>query len=112
MTLHTHRQSWSYGSEMNAAPLLKDFVRLSRDLTTELDRDCDLNGIDQLLLENYMLVVQLAYGHWKQRNVSSGSSDPSLHGCAHDAKLPLAPVTTSASESARLLASPRHPRGN
>ena len=36
---------------MNAAPLVKDFVRLSRDLTSELDHDCNLNGIDQLLLE-------------------------------------------------------------
>lgn len=94
---------------MNAAPLLKDFVRLSRDLTRELDHDCNLNGIDQLLLENYMLVVQLAYGHWKQRNVSSGSSERSPHGRTHDATLRMAPVTTSASESARPLASPQHP---
>ena len=94
---------------MNAAPLLKDFVRLSRDLTIELDSDCDLNSIDQLLLENYMLVVQLAYGHWKQRNVSSESVDRSPRGCAHDATLRMAPDTTSAGESARSLASPQHP---
>lgn len=50
--------------------LLKDFDRVSKDLARALEADCKLKETDYLRLENYLLVIQLAYRHWKKRNVS------------------------------------------
>ena len=56
---------------MSTATLLEDFNRLSQDLAHALEDDCKLKEVDYLRLENYLLVIQLAYRHWKRRNVSS-----------------------------------------
>lgn len=56
---------------MSTATLLEDFNRLSQDLAHALEDDCELKEVDYLRLENYLLVIQLAYRHWKRRNVSS-----------------------------------------
>ena len=56
---------------MSTATLLEDFNRLSQDLAHALEDDCKLKEVDYLRLENYLLVIQLAYRDWKRRNVSS-----------------------------------------
>ena len=56
---------------MSTATLLEDFNRLSQDLAHALEDDCELKEVDYLRLENYLLVIPLAYRHWKRRNVSS-----------------------------------------
>jgi hypothetical protein len=55
---------------MSTATLLEDFNRLSQDLAHALEDDCKLKEVDYLRLENYLLIIQLAYRHWKRRNVS------------------------------------------
>jgi hypothetical protein len=56
---------------MSTEALLKDFARVSESLAYDLKNDCKLKNVDRLLLENYLLVIQLAYRHWQRRNVSS-----------------------------------------
>lgn len=59
---------------MHAKALVKHFANLSQDLTYELNSDCNLHTHDSLLLQNYLLSVQLAYNQWKRRNAPSSSA--------------------------------------
>ncbi len=55
--------------------IFKNFIRASLEVTDALETDCSLNDMDQLRLENYLSVIQMAYMEWKRRNLSRNSSD-------------------------------------
>lgn len=48
--------------------LLHTFIRMSRQLTYDLNADCPLSELDQLRFENYLAMLQMTYVEWKQRN--------------------------------------------
>jgi hypothetical protein len=57
------------GIGMSTKNLLKEFARVSQDLADALESNCKLKDLECRLLENYLLVIQLAYRQWKGKNV-------------------------------------------
>ena len=55
--------------------VFRNFVRASLEVTDALETNCSLNDMDQLRLENYMSVIQMAYMEWKRRNASPNSTN-------------------------------------
>jgi hypothetical protein len=60
------------------AIIFHNYVRASLEMTYALESDGYLSELDQLRLENYMAVLQMAYVEWKRRNAESIRSDGPL----------------------------------
>ncbi|MDK2744321.1 MAG: hypothetical protein NDI90_15545 [Nitrospira sp. BO4] len=51
--------------------VFENFIRASLEVTDSLGRDCSLNELERIRVENYMSVLHMAYIEWKRRNRSS-----------------------------------------
>ena len=57
------------GSVKSAEEVLANLGKSVLALAETLERDVALNLIDQVMIEDYLHVVQSAYSSWKRRNV-------------------------------------------
>lgn len=71
------------GSNLMDPMIFTNFIRASLKVTDALETNCSLNELDQLRLENYMSVVQMAYMEWKRRNVAP---NPTNASCQFDTR--------------------------
>lgn len=49
-------------------PVLSNFRNSALALTALLERNLNLNHVEQMLIENHITVIQLAYHTWKRNN--------------------------------------------
>ena len=57
------------GAKMAQNKIMSEFGKHIQDMIKWLEHDPKLDMVDQLLIENHLQVLQMAYAGWKSRHI-------------------------------------------